>query len=124
MEKEFDILSAKLDAIKGSMVEIENFARKQSELFEVLSRKFPNIEQFTNALKEAHELQEHTKRLEAEANICVRTVSILSARLNSEKNALKEKQKIIHILIETLSKVDGMDETTLNNLKKLISSFK
>ncbi|MDR2080785.1 MAG: hypothetical protein LBP54_02715 [Campylobacteraceae bacterium] len=124
MEKEFDILSAKLNIIKDSMAEIENFARKQSELFEVLSRKFPNIEQFTNALKEAHELQERMNHLEAEAAICARTVGILSAKLNSEKNTLKEKQETVHMLIETLSKIDGMDETTLNNLKKLMSGFK
>ncbi|MDR2789959.1 MAG: hypothetical protein LBB59_03175 [Campylobacteraceae bacterium] len=132
MEKEFDILSAKLNIIKGSMVEIENFARKQSELFAVLSRKFPNIEQFTNALKEAHELQERAKYLETETNICARSAGVLSAKLSSEKNILKEKEEavrilkekeeIMHILAETLSKIESMDETALNDLKKLISS--
>ncbi|MDR2100651.1 MAG: hypothetical protein LBP40_07500 [Campylobacteraceae bacterium] len=124
MDKEFDILSAKLDMIKGLMVEIENFAHKQSELFEVLSRKFPNIAQFTNALKEAHELQECTKQLKSQADICTQSVNILSARFDSEKNMLKEKQESVRIIIETLSKAESMNETALDNLKKLMSSFK
>ncbi|MDR1614583.1 MAG: hypothetical protein LBS26_03335 [Campylobacteraceae bacterium] len=124
MEKEFGTLSAKLNIIKSSIVEIENFTHKQSELFEVLSRRFPNIEQFTNAFKEAHELRESTKRLEAETNLCAQFVTALSTKINAEKNLLKEKKETERLLIEIISKIDNMDEKTVNNLKKLISSAK
>ncbi|MDR1007809.1 MAG: hypothetical protein LBL65_04495 [Campylobacteraceae bacterium] len=131
MEKEFDILNEKLKGIKNSVIEIENFTHKQSELFEVLSEKFPNIEQFTNALQEARELQECTKYLQNEADASVQTLDTLLLKLSSQKTALnaqkiilKEKISTRRIVIDILSKIDDMDEAGINNLKKLLSGIK
>ncbi|MDR0666597.1 MAG: hypothetical protein LBF71_04210 [Campylobacteraceae bacterium] len=128
MEKEFDILNKKLKGIKNSIAEIENFTHKQSELFEVLSKKFPNIEQFTNALKEAQELQNCAKYLQNEADASVQTLDVLSSKLNAQKTALnsqkiilKEKINTRRIVIDILNKIDDMDEHSINNLKKLLS---
>ncbi|MDR1975866.1 MAG: hypothetical protein LBQ18_02610 [Campylobacteraceae bacterium] len=124
MENEFDTLSAKLDSIKSSIAEIENFTHKQSELFEVLSRRFPNIEQFTNALKEAHELQDSAKRLGADSENAAQIIHDLPIKLNVQKAALKEKSDIRQALIEILGKIESMDENMVGNLKKLISDVK
>jgi hypothetical protein len=131
MEKEFDILSEKLKGIKNSVAEIENFTHKQLELFVVLSKKFPSIEQFTNALKEARELQDCTKYLKNETDISIQTLSVLLSNLNTQKTALnaqkimlKEKIHTRRMVIDILNKIDDMDEDSVNNLKKLLSGVK
>ncbi|MDR2635381.1 MAG: hypothetical protein LBC08_00975 [Campylobacteraceae bacterium] len=129
MENEFDILNEKLKGIKNSVVEIENFTHKQFELFEVLSKKFPSIAQFTNALKEAEELQECTQYLQEEAEESIKTLDILISKLNTQKTALnaqkvilKEKISTRKIVIDILNKIDDMDEVGIDNLKKILSS--
>ncbi|MDR0762775.1 MAG: hypothetical protein LBF13_07000 [Campylobacteraceae bacterium] len=131
MEKEFDVLNRKLKGIKNSIAEIENFTHKQLELFEVLSKKFPNIEQFTNALKEAQELQNYTKYLQNEADISVQTLDILFSKLNAQKIALdsqkiilKEKISARRIVVDILNKIDDMDKDNIDSLKKLLDGVK
>ncbi|MDR1460689.1 MAG: hypothetical protein LBI78_03515 [Campylobacteraceae bacterium] len=93
-QNRFDIIREKLSSIKEVTVGIENFTHKQTELFEALNDKFPNIEQFSNALRDANELLMFAESIQADADTCIEH---LRSFQNDYVSEFQKKSKIIKI---------------------------
>ncbi|MDR3345697.1 MAG: hypothetical protein LBS73_00845 [Campylobacteraceae bacterium] len=103
----FDIVNEKLNTIKELNKEIEAFMHKQSELFAVLNEKFPKIEQFSNALKDANELFMFIENITECADTSLDELKNIQLLYVSEREkeeearaVLKEKLKLILLKIE------------------------
>jgi predicted nucleic acid-binding Zn-ribbon protein len=83
----------KLTAMRELSHEVEIFTHKQTELFDALNQKFPKIEQFSNALKDAHELQMFTDHLTLTADEIEAAVLSFVASMQKERKTMENAQK-------------------------------
>jgi cell fate (sporulation/competence/biofilm development) regulator YmcA (YheA/YmcA/DUF963 family) len=106
----FGSIHEKLNSIKEIIVGIENFTHKQTELFEALNNKFPHIEQFSNALRDANELLMFTESIQADTNSCIEHLEELQSSYMSELQKQSKIKSINKTLSEISSKLDNVDE--------------
>jgi adenosine/AMP kinase len=115
-QNSFNLIIERLNSIKEITVGVENFTYKQTELFEALNGKFPNIEQFSNALRDANELLMFVENIQSDANICIENVK----QLHNIHIAELQKQSKINSINQTLnsisSKLNDIDE--LDNIEQ------
>jgi methyl-accepting chemotaxis protein len=116
-------INEKLNAIDDIIKEIEAFTHKHTELFEALNQKFPNIEQFSNALKDANELYMFVEGLKEYAKTCsneIKSIELLLASKNEEEAKTKEIKQTI---TEALLKINVLnDEASLKQELSLLIS--
>jgi uncharacterized protein YoxC len=101
-QTKFDIIDEKLKTIKELTKEIEAFTHKQSELFEVLNQKFPKIEQFSNALKDANELFMFVEHLTECADVSLKEIKNIQLSLGAQETERKKDEEVKAALIEEL----------------------
>ncbi|MFV0480876.1 MAG: hypothetical protein ACK5LP_02720 [Campylobacteraceae bacterium] len=90
-DEDDDFVSSKILSLKdrltnlaGVSTKIETFANKQAELFKILNEKFPNIQQFSNALKDANALLQTTKDIGYLTSESVKDLDVLSDDIKKE----------------------------------------
>ncbi|MDR0579866.1 MAG: hypothetical protein LBG21_04620 [Campylobacteraceae bacterium] len=110
-QNKFDIVHEKLNSIKGITISVENFTHKQTELFEALNSKFPNIEQFSNALKDANELLVFAKNIQSDVDICLEHLE----QLQNANNLESQKYLKIGDIKRTLDDI-SLEFDKINNL--------
>ncbi|MDR0407691.1 MAG: hypothetical protein LBH45_02060 [Campylobacteraceae bacterium] len=120
-QNRFDIIREKLSSIKEIIVGVENFTHQQTELFEALNDKFPNIEQFSNALRDANELLMFVENIQSDANACVEHLKSLQNDYVSEFQKYSKISEINKSLNDISSSLDSADD--IDVIKQELEEF-
>jgi hypothetical protein len=124
-QEKFNSLNEKLEFIKESTREIENFTHKQTELFAVLHKKFPTIEQFSNALKDAEELFGLIEDLQKDADICldgikeIQNDQLIEFQKNRETKEIKTLLYQISLQVDEINDISSLQEQLRTILKQV-----
>ncbi|MDR1284907.1 MAG: hypothetical protein LBJ88_01755 [Campylobacteraceae bacterium] len=121
-QSKFDVIREKLGSIKEITVGVENFTHKQTELFEALNDKFPNIEQFSNALRDANELLMFVESIQTDTNTCMEYLKSLQDDYAAEfqkRSKINKTNKILNNISSELDNADDID-TIKQKLEELL----
>jgi adenosine/AMP kinase len=111
-QNRFDAMHEKLNSIKEIVVGVENFTHKQTELFEVLNAKFPHIEQFSIALRDANELLMFVENIQIYANDCIEHLKKMKEACEAEiqkQMMIKDMNKMLNKVSSELYDIDELD---------------
>ncbi|MDR2341900.1 MAG: hypothetical protein LBD84_02515 [Campylobacteraceae bacterium] len=111
-QNRFDIVREKLNSIKEITIGVENFTHKQTELFEALNSKFPNIEQFSNALRDANELLMFAESIQFDIDACLEHLEQLQNAYNLESQKylkIGDIKKTLDDISSEFNKINDLD---------------
>ncbi|MDR3178030.1 MAG: hypothetical protein LBT96_03500 [Campylobacteraceae bacterium] len=109
-QNRFDIIRERLNSIKEVTAGVENFTHKQTELFEALNNKFPSIEQFSNALRDANELLMFAEGIQSDIDICLQHLEQLQNAYVLEIQQYSKITEIKKTLNDISSELDGVSD--------------
>lgn len=114
-------ISSQSDRIAKQVQEILNFCIRQSEMFEKLLHKFPNIRVFQNSFDETQDVIEKVIKIQEESRQCVRdSLSALEVVENQKK-----EHKSLSMVAETLITLSGcMEKIILGELNPVELNLK
>lgn len=114
-------ISSQSDRIAKQVQEILNFCIRQSEMFEKLLHKFPNIRVFQNSFDETQDMIEKVIKIQEESRQCVRdSLSALEVVENQKK-----EHKSLSMVTETLITLSGcMEKIILGELNPMELNLK
>lgn len=105
--------------------DIDIFLKNQYELFEVLSAKFPNIKQFSNALQDADDLSITVSNIKKKSSSCKDDLVSLEEVLEIRERQSKYNNEAKNVFTKLFLHIDDIvdNPSTLAELKKIISKI-